>query len=131
MAFWNKKSESGPSWAAFVRLEEMLLDVRKQQERDRDTSRISCKQLAHACDEMVARLASIESRSAKEIGTGVKEWLPVLARMQEVTLAAMGHADLSQQFGLIDRQNEAAKDEPEEAIQWVDASEDEDGVTYG
>ncbi len=51
--------------------------------------------------------------------------------MQEVTLAAMGHADMAQMFGTIDRQHEAATDAPEEDIQWTDAGEDEDGVTYG
>ncbi len=89
---------------------------------------------AKALDRIEESIARVESRSAKvEPGAGaVKEWLPVLARMQEVTLAAMGHADMAQQFGLTDRQREQAQDATPDS--WIDTvlpkPEEDAGMIY-
>ncbi len=137
MAFWGKLIKRDPSWLAHVsRLEDRLLHLEKDVEIERDRAHAAVMAVAKALDEAEARIARIESRSARlDQGQGqVKEWLPVLARMQEVTLAAMGHADMAQQFGLTDRQREQAQDE--KATTWMDepipdTTPGDDGITYG
>ena len=59
--------------------------------------------------------------------TGVKEWLPVLDRMHEIALVAMGHPDLAQQFGLTSRQ----RAEVEPTTTWEEPKEPDEGMTYG
>jgi hypothetical protein len=63
-------------------------------------------------------------------GGGVREWLPVLDRFHELTLVAMGNADLAQQFGLTGRQREVAQ--AEGPTKWTESDEPTpEGVTYG
>jgi len=144
MSFWRKsRREQREDWIRHGHLQDQVLVLKGQIEtlgRDLETERTNSHEavmgIARAMDEATAKIAQIESRSARSDQGHVKEWLPVLARMQEVTLAAMGHADMAQQFGLTDRQQEASTDTPSP---WVDMGpeggeeddRDSDGMTYG
>lgn len=60
----------------------------------------------------------------------VQSWLPVLDRMQELAMIALGHPDLAQQFGLTARQKEA--DRAAGPTTWTEPDEPTpEGVTYG
>lgn len=115
MAFWNQWRRDRAKFAG------MLFEL--QSRLDRLESQAACALSARGK----------ESRSAKDEGS-VKAWLPVLARMQEVTLAAMGHPDMAREFGLVDRQREATP-EPEGPDEWADQGskdpEEDDGMIYG
>jgi hypothetical protein len=57
----------------------------------------------------------------------VREWLPVLDRMHEIALVAMGHPDLAQSFGLTSRQKESA---PQAATVWATPPDEVEGIEY-
>lgn len=121
MAFWNAWRKEG------AKLAEMQFAIERRLDRLEILSQAWANK-AHA----VQVAQEKESRSAKDEGS-VKAWLPVLARMQEVTLAAMGHPDMAREFGLVDRQREAMPvGEPEtEWTELQDGGAEEDGITYG
>jgi len=67
---------------------------------------------------------------ASPAAPAVREWLPVLDRMHEIALVAMGHPDLAQQFGLTGRQREVA--EAAGPTTWTEPDEPTpEGVVYG
>ena len=80
----------------------------------------------------ISRVANQLSRK-EEPRSEIKEWLPMIDRMQEIALVAMGNPDLAQQFGLTTRQKEVAAVEAEEVVPvtWGEGEPKDSGVTYG
>lgn len=84
---------------------------------------------AHAGDVKTAPTRSAHVQGPHH-SSSVAEWLPVLDRMQELAMIALGHPDLAQQFGLTARQKEA--DHAAGPTTWTELDEQTpDGVTYG
>lgn len=75
----------------------------------------------------VVLLGKAVRENPKKEPSQVDQWLPVLDRMQELTLVAMGQPDLAQSFGLTNRQK--AESEPE--THWEVPRDPEEGMTYG
>ncbi len=73
----------------------------------------------------VRRLQKMKGESMGRTRSQVEEWLPVMDRMHEIALVAMGHPDLAQSFGLQSRQ--VRDDEVE--VKWEEPTENE-GMVY-
>lgn len=129
MAFWSKKEDTG-----YAR---MLADLMKAfgKRLDRFEKRLDATERERKSDfDFICRIGEalnkVTTPRKEESRSEIRESLPLVDRMQEIALVAMGHADLAQQFGLTTRQKEVAEGESE-AQQWEEpASDTDDGVTY-
>lgn len=62
--------------------------------------------------------------------SAIASWMPLVDRLQEIALVALGSQDLAQQFGLTSRQKENA--EAAGPTTWTEPDEPtREGVTYG
>jgi hypothetical protein len=114
MAFWNRKKPAGPEIAALTRA---IVDLRtKVDNLSHEVDRLHC-------DVDKLRAGQPVPTNGQDQTGSVREWLPVLDRMQELLLVEKGHADLAQAFGTYTRQRELrAAEEPSE-VTWAEPNE--------
>jgi len=115
--WWRKRpssnAESDPAVKAmFKRVEGCLLSLARSQKT----------LAAELCE-----LRKLQGQPGRR--SQVEELLPVLDRMHEIALVAMGHPDLAQQFGLTSRQRENEQ-QPEAETEWETPPDEFDGLTH-
>lgn len=121
MAFWNRergeKKHTGPAVDPTTRA---LVELRRTVETVGDAVFALLKETRERGNQPVP--TNGQSRD----GSAVRDWLPVVDRMQELLLVSMGNADLAQAFGTYARQRELRASEEQPDTTWTEPT----GSTY-